>query len=63
MRFRLMLNPDVVEGSDVFQFIFSGNLVNHDSLKDPTELVKLLYKLTRLPTGAVKDVICTSQYR
>ena len=63
MRFRLMLNPDVIEGSDVSQFIFRGNLVNHDILKDPAELVKCLYEFTGLPAGAVKDIIWTSQYK
>lgn len=63
MRFRLMLTADVIEGSDVFQFIFRGNLVNHDNLKDPAELVKLLYKVSGVPAGAVKDIIWTSAYR
>lgn len=63
MLFRLSLNPDVIEGSDVFQFITRGDSVNHELLKDPTEVVKHLYKLTGLPTGAVKEIIWTSEYR
>ena len=63
MRFRLVLIPDVIEGSDVFQFVIRGNLVNHDNLQDPAEIVKHLYKLIGLPAGAVRKVIWTSQYR
>lgn len=60
---RLRLNADVIEGSDVFQFIVRGDLVNHNKLEDHAELVKLVYKLTGLPAGAVKDVIWISQFR
>ena len=58
-----MLNPDVIEGSDVFQFILTGELVDHDNLEDPAELVKHLYTVTGLPAGAMKGIIWASQYR
>lgn len=59
----VILNPDVIEGSDVFQFIIRGDLVNHENLSDPAEIVKFLYKLTGLPAGSLKNIVWNSLYK
>lgn len=55
-----MLNPDVVEGSDIFQFMFKGDLADYEP---NDKIIQHLYKVTGLPDGTIKDIIWTSQYR